>query len=162
MVKWFIFGGIALLVGGIWIADELGKADRDSTGQVVDAGDESVLDLRLGDCLLTLGLEADDAEETDASVDLVPCQESHVYEVFGVDPGAFSDLEAPNTAIFQDRGDEYCFDTYNVYAKSDIDNSDLTYTYLYPTQESWSQGDRELICLAHYDDYSLWQGSIRG
>ncbi len=128
----------------------------------MDAGDESVLDLRLGDCLLTLGPEVDDAEETNASVDLVPCPEPHVYEVFGVDPGAFSDLEAPNTAIFQDRGDEYCIDTYNVYATSDIDNSDLTYTYLYPTQESWSQGDRELICLAHYDDYSLWQGSIRG
>jgi len=162
MVKWLIFGGIALLIGGFWLVGELGQADRDASGSVVSSGDESVLALREGDCVLNLGLEGADSNVTDAAVTLVPCSEPHVYEVYSVDPSAFGALDQPNTSEFEQQGDDYCYSALSLYTGDDLDEPVFMYTYLFPTDESWRQGDRELACLLHYEDYSLWSGSARG
>jgi len=161
MVKWLIFGGIALLVGGFWLVGELTQADRDASGSVVGAGDESVMALREGDCVLGLGLEGVDSKVTEASVPLVPCSEPHIYEVYSVDPGAFGALDQPNTTEFEQQGDEYCYGAFSLYTGVSSDESEFMYTYLFPTDESWRQGDRELACLLHYEDYSRWSGSAR-
>ncbi len=161
MIRWLILGGIALLVGGIWLFGELNQANRDATGEVISAGDESVLDLQQGDCVLDLGLDSADGDVTDASVRVVPCEEPHVYQVFAVDPRAFSDFDNPAISAFQEQGDEYCFSAFSIFTGQNLEFSELTYTYLYPTEESWRQGDRELTCVLHYENYAPWQGSAR-
>lgn len=162
MIKWIVMGGLALLVGGVWLLGELSRADRDAAGQIVTAGEEYVMDLRLGDCVLALGLETEDVEQTQESVRVVPCEEPHIYEVFAVDPGAFSNLETPQTAVFNEQGDAYCYQSFPAFTGVSPETAQFTYTFLYPTQESWRRGDRELTCLLHYEDYGLWQGTARG
>lgn len=158
MIRWIIFGAIAVVIGGVWLWSEISQVDRDETGAAISAGSESVVDVRLGDCVLAFGGEESDSQVTDSSVTVVPCDEPHRYEVYAVQSSAFASYDIET---FESEGDAYCYDQFSRYTGVPWEEAEITYTVFFPTRESWSAGDRGLTCALHYDDYGLWQGSAR-
>lgn len=136
------------------------SATRDEQGAVTEAGTEEVLALQVGDCIASLGgTMADGDGVTDGVVDVVPCQEPHLYEVYSerrLSLPEFSD-DIPQMA------EDFCSEQYSAFIGVDYEQSKYVFTSLYPTEEGWAlAGDRTISCIVHEDDLSAITGSLKG
>jgi hypothetical protein len=121
---------------------------------VTACGSASVFDLSVGDCF-------DDpaAGGEISSVDAVDCAEPHdneVYALYDYDGDSYPGVDAMGAAA--DEGCEARFEDYVGIAYLD---SELFYTHLTPTQESWDDGDREIVCVL-YEPNTKLEGSMEG
>jgi hypothetical protein len=126
-----------LLIAVVVIVALATDAERDPSGRVREAGTESVFDLRVGDCV-------NDLEETtvEVAVEAVPCSQPHDAEVIssfeaprGRLPGRGQRLPGGGSALFEGarrRGRCRGADPF----------------YLYPTEQGWGNGDRQVNCVA--------------
>ncbi|HUG83521.1 MAG TPA: septum formation family protein, partial [Euzebya sp.] len=127
-------------------------------GQPADGADQSVFELAVGTCFNDPG----SAEEIQ-QVAAVPCEAAHDNEVFAlVDFPAGAEDPFPGRESVSSFGDEQCqgqlFDDYVGIAYID---SAFFVTQLTPTEGSWEQGDREIVCLL-YEPTTQITGSVRG
>jgi Septum formation len=116
--------------------------------------DDSV-DLRVGDCF--------DLKHPDAEIEHVkevPCTTAHVYELFYV--GAMGKRSHPTLDAFVDYVIDYCDPAFGHYIGKDVDDSDLDYDWLVPTEDAWRSGDRTVQCAAYDPDNSHLTRSLRG
>lgn len=149
-----LLGSIA--VAGV-LATGLGacsdEPERADSGEVSEAGDESVFDINVGDCLST------NADGSVTEVPLVPCAEPHESEVYHsyTIPGE----EFPADDAMQTIAGEQCVPAFQTFVGKPYQESALEFTTLQPTSESWGQGDRELLCLV-VDPAGNVTGSLRG
>lgn len=138
-------------------------------------GDDSAtaFNVRVGDCLL------EPSELTFLDVDEVPCEESHVYEVFALvdypaSPDALypgvgdvlrhlsNDSDLNDSGGWEEWGFEACLPHFEPYVDQKYEYSRLELAIFYPTLESWEAGDREFACLL-FDLYDTsMTGSMRG
>jgi hypothetical protein len=114
-------------------------ARDEATGGLSESGTE-VRDLQVGDCL------ADFEEAMQASgVQPAPCSEPHSDEIYASgripDGDDFPGPEAVETAA---RG--ICLREYEDFVGLPYEDSVLDIGYLQPTEESWADGDREVLC----------------
>lgn len=144
-----------LVLTGLWtvatvvtvLALDRTTVDRDpDTGTITSGGEVSVLSLQPGDCVN--GLE-------DGSLSLtlpaVPCDEPHeaeVYSVFDVTldggwPGEDPILDEAQSRCLEDLERDFP----ETYADDQVD-----IFYVYPSEDTWRNGDREVVCLAYYLD----------
>lgn len=142
----------ALAVGGC-SEDE---AEREG-GDITDAGPISVFDLRPGDCLSPEEGTAGEIENIEA----VPCEEAHTQEVYALpeypdDGGAY-----PGEAEIQQYADASCLEAFEQYTGMDYLNSDLYFTYLHPSVDSWNDDDRQIVCVITAGGDPM-TGSVRG
>jgi hypothetical protein len=105
-------------------------------------GGDAVDDLEPGDCFDD---QPDLLEIT--TVELIDCAEPHDLEAFHVGnigiPGAYPGLEA-----LEDAAAEICEGPlFEAYVGLPYFDSELFTTWYVPTEESWEQGDYEVICL---------------
>jgi hypothetical protein len=117
--------------------------------------------LRVGDCI---GDDLSDGEVL--QVPVVDCDEPHTAEAYSskrLPDGAYPGLEAvKQTAV------EMCLDRFEAFAGIDYDDSQrLDFAWYYPTEGSWSTGDREVLCLLMQIDPETGQtvpttGTLRG
>lgn len=149
--KGLAIGG--LLASGVWIV-VIGAAvmfylsitaQRDASGQIVEAGDLSTQELQIGDCINEL-------QTTDAAVTVpgVPCTEPHegqVYDVFEV-----SGIRFPGNEKIFELAEEDCFDTLDDDFPELWSDQSVEVFYFYPTPDSWRQGDQGITCVARYRD----------
>lgn len=114
-------------------------ADRDASGRVTDAGRVTVVDLRTGDCLPDAGLEGEQL-----MVQIVPCGDSHVSEVF-----ATFDLDGQWSSPREvDRISEGgCLERFSDFVGVRQRRSSLDVFYLRPTNEQAFDADRGVVCL---------------
>lgn len=121
--------------------------------QIINAvqGKNSAFDLRPGDCFVL----ADYTEELVDTVKIVDCGEAHTAEVVSSHqlPG---DSYPGEESIFSDI-ESICGPSASDYTGMTLSyDSDITYDAFFPTSESWSGGDRELLCLIFaYDGRDL-------
>ena len=110
-------------------------------------------ELRTGQCLLvgTLG-------ETVLEVPVVPCTQRHDAEVVGVRqmPGSWQGLDALDAL-----SDQLCSRIFRRYVGEDADSSDYDMGWFSPSEETWQDGDRRLVCYAESDTATL-TGSVKG
>jgi hypothetical protein len=137
-------------------------ARRDEGGEITDAGDLSVQDLRVGDCFsFTDEVTTGDGGEV-SSVRAIPCDEPHVYELYVMEDypadETFSDVDEPYTEWELNT----CLDGFAEYIGIDYESSSWYFSTLTPTQESWDAGDRDLQCFVHNADESAVVGSAEG
>lgn len=110
-------------------------------GAVACASSGNVFSLDVGDCF-------DDPEggsEAIADLPLVACDEPHDNEVYAL-------VELPDEAF---PGDEEilevaavdCLDAYEPYVGASYEDSTLFATWLVPTEASWDDGDRQVVCV---------------
>lgn len=152
-----IYGVIALVfIGG----SVLFAARRGDSGEIVDAGNLSVFDLQEGDCF-DAGLSSSQVTEI-SEVNAIPCAEAHVYEMFSVAdyPAGESPSAADEDYTAWER--ENCLGQFQAYVGLDYDSSMYYISALIPTESSWAQGDRTLMCFLHTDVESAVTGSARG
>lgn len=97
-----------------------------------------------------------------SGVDDGPCTDPHKAEVFFVGNYAPETSVFPTTSDFQDFYTSACKPAFNTYTGLDYD-TDTTYDLaaFRPTSDSWSSGDRKVICYAIRSDSSLLSTSIK-
>lgn len=129
------------------------EPERDASGvitQSVEGAD--VFALVVGDCT---GDIAEGGVLTE--LDAVPCTEPHEAEAYAsidMDEGDY-----PGDETVQAQADEACLAEFETFVGLPYDDSELFSTYLTPTEESWAEGDREILCFV-YEEGGGTTGSL--
>ncbi|HEY7451922.1 MAG TPA: septum formation family protein [Candidatus Limnocylindria bacterium] len=101
-----------------------------------------------------------------------PAESAQVFEVMSLDCGVAHDNEVyylfdhdgstfPGDAAMAASADDGCEGAFEAYVGIPYLESALYYTYLIPTQESWDDGDREIVCVI-YEPGEKLTGSMEG
>ena len=130
----------------------------DASSDPVAAEETSVFELEVGDCF-------DDPESTDAiqTVPVVPCDQPHDNEIIALvdHPGGAAD-PFPGVEAIETLGDEQCQgEAFSTYVGVEYEFSRYFITTLTPTEGSWAQGDREIVCIVNIPGEEL-TGSVAG
>ncbi len=119
------------------------QAKRDEDGVIISAGQVSVFDLAVGDCIVP---GATLAEQT-GQLDAVPCSQPHTHEVYALDDYTESDVY-PGADALEAFADGVCFVAFEAYVGLPFDRSPLHSSHLVPTFNSWTEGDDHTVtCL---------------
>ena len=112
-----------------------------------------VFTVKVGDCL------NDHAGNGQVStVPLIDCAEPHDSEAYAsitMKDAAFPGADAVKTA-----SDAGCEAQFNTFVGVNYAASRLSFSYYYPTTETWSQGDREILCLI-FDPVGRTTGTLK-
>ncbi len=114
---------------------------------------QSVFDIAVGQCI-----NLPDGQEV-TNVETVDCAQPHqaeAYHTFDVADGEF-----PGQTAIADQADTNCEAAFEGYVGVSFQDSELFFQTLTPTQESWAQGDREVVCLLVTGDGTDLTGSQR-
>lgn len=95
--------------------------------------------LKVGECL-----KAADESGLVEEVRKVPCEEPHAAEVFAA--LVVSGETYPGRDELQKQA-EGCAPEFREFIGKAYTQSDLKITYFHPTEESWGQGDRQILCI---------------
>ena len=133
------------------------EAARDDSGAVASEGAVDPLDVEVGDCVKepTASGTATEVE----SVSAVPCDQPHdgeIYATFDLPDGEFPGDEQVSTA-----GEQRCVEEFATYVGISYEESAYELSTLFPSQETWEQGDREYVCIA-VDPAGELTGSVKG
>lgn len=119
---------------------------------LIGKGTVTATDVKVGDCLKDIP-----GDTRVLTVQTVACEESHAGEVFAV-------LQMPEgTFPGQPAIDKYadkCSPELQTYSPDAMTDDSVQLYVLYPTQETWEQGDRAVTCIATLDPPRA--GSIKG
>ncbi|XBH20833.1 septum formation family protein [Jonesiaceae bacterium BS-20] len=125
------------------------------TNEITEAQDRAdVFEMRVGDCLKTSAL----GDEV-ASVPVVPCSEEHedeIYFSFEIPDGDF-----PGDAEIDAAAETTCTREFSNFVGTAYEASTLDWSPFTPSAGSWSEGDREVLCVA-FDPDGLTTGSLAG
>lgn len=154
-----------LTIGGCAVAAVLltSSSSRDDEGEIVEGGDLEVFDLEVGDCFRDPTEDGGTDTQSVESVEAIPCDEPHDAEVYAnVDVSS----EGPSfpggeqlTALAEDR----CLEEFEPYVGTTYEQSEYTYGWLVPSEQSWDDlGDREINCVLYTMDGATTTGSGRG
>ncbi|WP_028472252.1 DUF4190 domain-containing protein [Nocardioides alkalitolerans] len=154
-VGWAVIVGLSAAISAFSFSED---AERDESGSVVSADTIDVFALRVGDCFNDDSLFGDSADEYEEvmTVDVVPCSEAHDAEVY-----ALFDLEGteyPGDDEVFELAEEGCEEELDASGVSDEVYYEAYVNFLSPTRDSWFGGDREIACMAYFDDRTT--GSI--
>lgn len=131
------------------------ESGGEETGAEQPEGEQAdVFDIAVGDCI---GDFAVDEEISDVSV--VSCEKPHDQEVFAI--FEVPDGEFPGSEAFQTQVQEDCVPKFETFVGLAFQESALDIKWLEPTEESWSQGDRELVCTV-YEEGKPTTGTLEG
>ncbi len=100
-------------------------------------------------------------QEEVTEIPTVDCGDEHDAQFY-----AKTDLEQddfPGLSTVETEADEYCLGEFEGYVGAPVEEADpLFYGYLAPTEDSWNQGDREVLCIAFLTDGSTHTGGFEG
>ncbi len=144
--------GVGIVSAGAWALDETTRNDQ---GAIVESGDLGVFDFKVGDCLIDLPSGGSVGKATG-----VPCSDPHQFEVYA-ETFLGDEVETLPKDI-SDQASEFCSPEFEKFVGLDYDNSVLMFTTLYPTQESWDGGDKEISCLIAAEEDKLTTGTLGG
>jgi hypothetical protein len=157
-MKSMMFVKLAVLLAGLVAA--CGGAERDESGEIVSEGSVDVYSVRVGDCFQDPEgiLQVESLEVAD--IEAVPCSSPHdneAYHLFNIASGPWPG----ETAIFNE-ADQECFGKFEPFVGQEYTSSRLEFSYLYPTEQSWGDGDREIVCFLFDVNLERLSGSMRG
>lgn len=120
----------------------------------------SVFDLREGTCFNDPITQDEDLVEELA---VVSCDTAHDNEVFAiVDHPDGVNAAFPGQEAISEFADQQCEAVYYSYVGTAYADSLFLYSTYYPSAESWSDGDREVICYLYHPDLEKLTGSKKG
>ena len=128
---------------------------RDEAGRVVDGGEVGSQKVRVGDCF-----GAVDSARLE-SVDVVRCEEPHVYEAF-YDFDVDGD-DHPGHEAIEILAEQRCLGAFEPYVGLAYAGSVYAISYFWPTEETWDGlDDRRVLCLLVRVDEQPVSGSAAG
>lgn len=116
---------------------------------VVSACTGNAFDLETGQCL-----NEPDSEEV-VNVEVVDCEEVHDLEVYHI--ADLVDQDFVESEIDSDSF-EICLDRFDSFIGTAYLDSEFEIYYLIPSEDSWQDGDREVVCAV----YDLTNEKTRG
>jgi len=137
------FAAYIIAALGFGIYGAVTDVDRDDSGAIVGQGSLDAFEVRLGDCFNDPDYEVDELSNLPG----VPCTEPHDNEAFAVFDLTLSSYPEYDIA---DISEASCVDRFEAYVGRDYESSSLDVVTMYPSQESWAESDREVVC-AIYD-----------
>lgn len=152
--------GLAIITVGLASLALAGCSLLGGGGTTTDGGDTGtgtdtdVFTIKVGDCLNDGGVEGEVS-----TVPTVDCAEEHDSEAYAsiiMDDGDF-----PGDQAVEDQAISDCTTEFNSFVGLDYQSSSLDFAYYYPTEESWANGDREILCLI-VDPAGPTTGSLSG
>lgn len=145
---------LALLVAGCG-----NGVERDESGAIVGEGALSPFELEVGDCFN----DPEGGEELIDRVAAVPCSAPHDNEVFHLaDYPAGAEAPFPGQEELDRFAAQQCEAAFGSYVGVAYASSRFVMAPVQPTEESWAEGDRELICILFDPDLNKLEGSRRG
>lgn len=106
----------------------------------------SVFDLEVGDCF---SVESDEL----TTVVVVACEESHEYEAFALLDHEAGDADPyPGDEAMLEYGNSACQAPFEAYVGREYETSIWYITSVFPSEETWATGDRELVCTLNQQD----------
>lgn len=114
-----------------------------------------VFSLNVGDCFQDPDTTVDEIRE----VETVDCEEPHdneVYAVFDLPDGDFPGADAISEASL-----DGCLERFEDFVGTPYPESELYATWLFPTESSWGEDDREVVCVLFAQGEQL-EGSMEG
>jgi hypothetical protein len=136
---------------GVATPDEIDESEDLNSDINIDGS----VDLRVGDCF-----DLKDPYAEIEHVKEVPCSTEHEFELFYV--GAVGKRSHPTLDAFADYVVEYCDPAFGDYIGKAVDDFDLDYDWLVPTEDAWRSGDRTVQCAAYDPNNSRLTRSLRG
>ncbi|MCR2814183.1 septum formation family protein [Microbacterium sp. zg.Y1090] len=134
------------------------RVDGDESSQPDESGEAvDVFSISLGDCLNTSALS--DTTQVD-SVPVVPCSEPHEDEVYYTFDS--TDPEYPGEDALVSEAGETCIAEFADFVGIAYEESALDYWPMYPSEQSWEQGDREILCMVYDPSGEKVTGSLAG
>ena len=116
----------------------------------------NVLSLEEGQCFNDEGTLKDKV----AQVPVVDCEEPHDNEIYQV--AEVADSEFPGADAIEEQANSICTDAFEPFVGTGYDVSDLQAGWLAPTEESWADGDRSVVCFAFRIDLEKMTGTVEG
>ena len=113
--------------------------------------------LEVGDCFSPA------SEDSDASFDqvqVVSCDEPHMYEVYHAFEYPIAGERYPSAAAFRANADA-CDEEAEDFIGAAPEDVDLKKLYLVPLEDQWAAGDRTITCALYDDDERPLTGSQR-
>lgn len=160
---------LALLLSSCSLLPLLASSDaeRDESGTIVDVGAIDAFSFQVGDCLMNIETTTESQEDFDSGGEYqvtqgvgVPCSSTHIYEVYHVEPnGIQSAFELNQAGLI---AEEICYDNFESFAAISFESTSLSFTSLFPSDESFAAGDREITCLIYADGLAMVTGSLEG
>lgn len=127
--------------------------------EVVGSGsvnDSSAFQIKVGDCFSEPDMGAD---ELVSDVEFADCAEAHDNEAYA--SVLMTDDSFPGDEIAGNQGQDECLGRFLDFIGSDLEYEGyLTFSFFYPSQESWDGGDREILCYA-YDQNGDTVGTLK-
>jgi hypothetical protein len=119
---------------------------------LIGKGTVTATDVKVGDCLKEIP-----GSTRVLTVDTVGCDQPHAGEVFAV--LMMPDGNFPGQSAINDYQTK-CEPALATYAPSAVTDDSVQLYVLYPTEETWKQGDRAVTCVATLDPPR--SGSLKG
>lgn len=144
----------AVALSGCSILDQV-------TNQISDAVDpgagttQDIFSLVIGDC--EVGNQ--DGGEV-SSTKTVDCAEPHDAEVYAASYMAEGDF--PGDSAIEDQATADCYAEFGTFIGAEYEDSVYDFSWYYPTEGSWSEGDREILCLVYDPSGDQISGSLAG
>ncbi|SDX09055.1 Septum formation [Arthrobacter sp. yr096] len=131
-----------------------GDAKRDESGKPTESSVADVFKVKIGDCI------AQPKGEQFRNVSVIPCDQGHDLEAFATKD--LEDSSYPGDSALVTRSEEYCVAEFATFVGKAFDESVLEMMYFHPSRETWSAGDREIVCLAGGTSGASITGTLKG
>jgi hypothetical protein len=116
---------------------------------------QDVFSLEVGDC------EAGNPTEGEVSeTKVIDCAEPHGGEIYAA--SYLPDGDFPSDEEIVAQADADCYAGFESFIGADWDDSMYNYSWYYPTESSWADGDREILCIVYHDGGEQISGSLAG
>lgn len=127
--------------------------------ETATAGAE-IPDLAVGDCFDT---SATSGQTTLYRIPVVPCSTAHGGEIYAETTAPDSlarNGTAPTQQALWDAADAYCYPEFTKFVGMRWARSELLYWPIAPSEESWAEGDRRILCVVESEEPVT--GSLKG
>ena len=111
-------------------------------------------DLKVGQCI-----QVPDSSQV-GSVVTTECTEEHTGEVYYISKITQDSL--PSSSEMDELIAAACFDSFEDYVGTSPEETTLDATAMYPTSQTWSKGDRDIVCIAVPTGDEKLTESVRG
>lgn len=115
----------------------------------------NLFEMEVGDCTNSTSLDADEVK----SLPTVSCSQEHDVEAYAAKE--LPDGTYPGAETLKSTGSDFCLAEFEGFVGVAYADSELTYSFVYPTERSWNDADdRQVLCLLHSE--SPRTGSLQG
>ena len=92
-------------------------------------------------------------------VELRDCSKEHTGEVYYIEK--ITDATLPDQDEMDQMMEDACFDNFKSYVGKSYSESSLEVTAMYPTEQTWAKGDRDIVCVALPGDSTTLSRSVK-